>query len=335
MSGGGSNGPDVVLNGGNNRYDRTIAFDAPVAYDTGLYVYPNKTLGQLRSELAVALGYAAQANNLAAAVKAQYDFWLRTAQLNLYNRFRHLRTERWWAWQTTAGKRFYDVPVADTAALNFRLITEAWVADNGGVPMLQWAASTAFALGAYVLPSAQTGLIYKVTTAGTTAASEPAWPTTAGATVTSGTATFTAQEPLEATWHPLTQGVDAGRYSSTDRAMPDCFDVRGQYLELWAPPDQTYVVYLRGHMGLLRLVDESDQCTIDPDTVLLFAVALGKRHLRHPDADVYAQMATRLEREWTAQSHGLRRYIPEEATGGMVVAPDDSARSKPRATWRS
>ena len=50
------NGPDVIVNGAVNDYDRAIAFDAPVAFDTGLYVYPTKTLAQLRSDLATGLG---------------------------------------------------------------------------------------------------------------------------------------------------------------------------------------------------------------------------------------------------------------------------------------
>lgn len=60
-----------------------------------------------------------------------------------------------------------------------------------------WAASFAYALGAYVIPttfgsiSGQTGKIFKVTTAGTSGTTQPTWPTTAGGTVTDGTVTWT------------------------------------------------------------------------------------------------------------------------------------------------
>lgn len=52
--------------------------------------------------------------------------------------------------------------------------------------------STAYALGAQVVPkTALNGFIYQVTTAGTTAGSEPVWPTTVGGTVASNTVVFT------------------------------------------------------------------------------------------------------------------------------------------------
>ena len=50
-----------------------------------------------------------------------------------------------------------------------------------------WAASTAYALATIVIPTANNGLWYECTTAGTSAASEPTWPTTPGQTVTDGT----------------------------------------------------------------------------------------------------------------------------------------------------
>jgi hypothetical protein len=50
-----------------------------------------------------------------------------------------------------------------------------------------------YAVGDYVLPTVSNGHYYKVTTAGTSGGADPAWPTTSGATVTSGTATFTEQ----------------------------------------------------------------------------------------------------------------------------------------------
>lgn len=54
-----------------------------------------------------------------------------------------------------------------------------------------WPASSAVVLNDIYLPTTANGHRYKVTTAGTTGASEPAWPTTAGATVASGSAVFT------------------------------------------------------------------------------------------------------------------------------------------------
>lgn len=56
-----------------------------------------------------------------------------------------------------------------------------------------WQASTAYALGDAARPVTRNGFNYECTTAGTSAATEPTWPTTAGLTVTDGTAIWTAR----------------------------------------------------------------------------------------------------------------------------------------------
>ena len=56
-----------------------------------------------------------------------------------------------------------------------------------------WAASTVYALDDLVKPLNRNGYFYKCTTAGTSAASTPTWPTTIGNTVTDNTAVWTCQ----------------------------------------------------------------------------------------------------------------------------------------------
>jgi hypothetical protein len=57
-----------------------------------------------------------------------------------------------------------------------------------------WAASTAYALNDYVVTASPTNnRLYKCTTAGTSGASAPTWPTTEGGTVSDGTVTWTEQ----------------------------------------------------------------------------------------------------------------------------------------------
>jgi len=54
-----------------------------------------------------------------------------------------------------------------------------------------WEASTVYAEGDYVLPTVPNGYRYKCTTAGTSAAAEPTWPTTLAGTVADNTAVWT------------------------------------------------------------------------------------------------------------------------------------------------
>lgn len=56
-------------------------------------------------------------------------------------------------------------------------------AGAGGV----WVTGTAYTYGARVLPTVRNGHVYAVTTAGTSGATEPAWPTSARSSVTDGT----------------------------------------------------------------------------------------------------------------------------------------------------
>ena len=72
----------------------------------------------------------------------------------------------------------------------------------------EWAASTAYNVGDYVVTGTPTnGRLYKCTTAGTSGTSAPTWPTTAGGTVTDGTVVWTEQTPdLEAGTFPEATG---------------------------------------------------------------------------------------------------------------------------------
>lgn len=68
-------------------------------------------------------------------------------------------------------------------------ITELAATNGDGAAV--WVTLTAYSLNAYRQPTVSNGLYYKVTTAGTTAAGEPTWPTTPGDTVVDGTVTWT------------------------------------------------------------------------------------------------------------------------------------------------
>lgn len=91
-------------------------------------------------------------------------------------------------------------PITDE---NVTVVLDAWlklanegigsvtVSRKNGDDAGTWAATTAYALDDYILPSTPAGRFYKCTTAGTSGASEPTWPTTLGGTVTDGAVVWT------------------------------------------------------------------------------------------------------------------------------------------------
>lgn len=76
-----------------------------------------------------------------------------------------------------------------------------------------WAASTAYNVGDIVKPVSGNGFVYRAVVAGTSAASEPTWPTTPGVTVVDNGVTWAnigqAVIALDAT-DPTWTGLDAG-----------------------------------------------------------------------------------------------------------------------------
>lgn len=247
---GGENSP-AVQNGGAPIYDRAICYDSPVDYDSGLFAHPSEqTLAELRKRLLRRLGFAAQANNPPPGMKELLDDFLQDAQQQLYWKYDVLRTERFWTWQTEAGKHLYDVPIDCTKFLEFRKISAAHLQDG--------------------------------------------------------------QQ-----WYPLHYGIDPVLYTSTQTTRPYRFELR-EYIEVWPVPDvSTYLIRIKGHIGLKRFVQDSDRPTIDTEAVFLHALARAKAHYEQRDGSNYERDLERLIGNLVAGSHVTRRYIP----GSMEPVP--------------
>lgn len=91
------------------------------------------------------------------------------------------------------------VNISTVTRIKFRIL-----AQSGGIPSgndlvvkelpTTWAATTAYALGDFVIPATPNNFSYECTAAGTSAASQPTFPTTLGNTVVDGTVTWTCRE---------------------------------------------------------------------------------------------------------------------------------------------
>jgi hypothetical protein len=110
-------------------------YNAPC--DAGFYY--NDTLGTLREDLLIRLGYAAQTNNPPPGMTMLLNNFLQRGQNFLYRRYRALQTERYFHWTMAVGERFYavldneaqDDPTC-TRKLHPERITGAWVEDLNG-----------------------------------------------------------------------------------------------------------------------------------------------------------------------------------------------------------
>jgi prepilin-type N-terminal cleavage/methylation domain-containing protein len=99
--------------------------------------------------------------------------------------------------------------------------------DRDGIPFSSgsgvstWQPTRAYGLGAVVLPTVANGFTYICSDDGTSAATQPTWPTTVGNTVTDGTVTWTAQTGVNQFQQPDEQIEYAGNSAITFRANFD------------------------------------------------------------------------------------------------------------------
>lgn len=97
--------------------------------------YNAETLAELRYDILVRLGYAAQAANPPPGMATLVDSFLRRAQAFLYRRYKALHTKRFYSWTTTVGERFYGVRDNIDGCpkkLDPLKIESAWIEDQNG-----------------------------------------------------------------------------------------------------------------------------------------------------------------------------------------------------------
>jgi hypothetical protein len=86
-------------------------------------------------------------------------------------------------------------PVLTSAEVTDLLLMARRPDANGYVAYDTWAASTLYPLNDYRTPVVSNGYFYYVQTPGTSGATEPAWPTTSGGTVTDGSVVWALYGP--------------------------------------------------------------------------------------------------------------------------------------------
>jgi len=110
-----------------------------------------------------------------------------------------------------------------------------------------WESETVYVLGDFARLEAGEDFIYECTVAGTSDSSEPTWPTTAGATVVDGTATWTARAIFDSPYQGMLRAmrpfalIGAGESMTLDRSAVGNFDATGELvLSIEADVPATY-----------------------------------------------------------------------------------------------
>lgn len=92
--------------------DEATAYNCECEEDTGY-----STLAELRRRLMIRLGYSAQVNNPPPGMTELLNDFLYSSQKWMYDRFKSLRTERFYSWTMEPGTRFYDLDANEETCL--------------------------------------------------------------------------------------------------------------------------------------------------------------------------------------------------------------------------
>jgi hypothetical protein len=123
--------------GTENSVGNVAWFFCDVSYNCECDTDPNaKTLLELRQEVLLLTGYAAQVDNPPPGIPELYNGYCDTAQKYLYRKYRQLQTERFFSWVLRPGIRYYGIRAnrdCCTVYLNPEKITGAWIQDLNNV----------------------------------------------------------------------------------------------------------------------------------------------------------------------------------------------------------
>jgi hypothetical protein len=137
---------------------------------------------------------------------------------------------------------------------------------------------------------------------------------------------------------PLFQGITHTHRADTElRRIPSLYDTTmrggtndaGEFiLEVWATPDQEYTLHLEHERILSRFSQTTDKPSAPARLVLAYAIAMGKAHYAHPDADTVGQAFKNMLSKQKEKQRENRRFLPRGSTprGPQVVSTTNGFR---------
>ena len=322
--------------------------NGPLIYDGTPYQFSVKTLLQLRTKLMIRLGFAAQLTLPPPGMTELLNDFLQSAQDLMYERYSPLRNQRWWPINITAGNRHYDVPSISTGVLtdiafnnndpavdDVTRLTGSFI-DDGFTPgmVVSIDGSTSNDMITFVVAAVE-ALKLTTSTAGGLITEA------AGASITLNTITYKALDMRRiteqwvndgSTWNEMIEGIPPNRFNETGQSWPQRYEWT-DHLEIWPEPEKSYVIYVKGHFGLMPFEADSDVTTIQWNLVYLNALGDAKGHYGQRDAGTYYRQLEVMLRRMNGKEHGNKRNIPE-GNNGTIYSSTDPVLARPVGTWR-
>lgn len=110
----------------------------------------------------------------------------------------------------------------------------------------------------------------------------------------------------------LWQGISESDRSLTSRSQPTKYDTINGQCEVWPTPDRPYGLVIEYIAPKPRFSQDGDRPIVPDRLVFLYALAQGKAHYRHPDAQAAGATFANLLKLEKAKQHENRRYIVNE-----------------------
>ena len=302
-----------------------VATNGPPVLNGSAYVYPEKTLYDLRRKLIRKLGYSAQIDTPPPGMEDLLNEFLQDANEQLWHRYTMLRQKRWWSISITQGNRHYDIPY-DGAYLATQDISFTSASPDTISTAAGDFTTAGFTAGDVIKVSGSTSNDGRYTIAGGGVSASTIELTTnlsltteaAGDRVVVEEEDFRFMDPRTITyaglldgtiWNDLYPGIDPLLFNITQQSRPTHYQIR-EYVEIYPEPDQAYTMYLFGPTGLMPFTADDHIASVDYMVLYLQALAEAKAHYGQQDAAVYFQRLEGMLGDLNAESFSTTRFIP-------------------------
>ena len=111
-------------------------------------------------------------------------------------------------------------------------------------------------------------------------------------------------------YREVKEGVTQNLRAQVVESFPARYERQFDGLAVFPPRDKDYPFQIKGMRALVALRDDDDRLSIDKPLVFALALAAGKSHYRHPDAQLYITKAT-----------GILNSVKWQQSGPRIIKP--------------